>query len=179
MEQEHHLAGSDPVTPGLEQGHPLSEPVRKWFALLELSSDQPGLAANMSRDKMPGALFPQRYLCGLSKCILSSVTDMLSDTRVSQCHNANRLTFLLEFNIGLQAPWTLKIHFLPSLECRTLWSFSLLIIRESMEGELSGNQSHSLHVTVPEPDTDNQNLVLSIFLQLPNKQVYFYLSQSV
>ena len=49
MEQEHPLADLDPVSlsAGLEEGHPLSELMRKWLALLELSSDQPGLAANI------------------------------------------------------------------------------------------------------------------------------------
>lgn len=42
MQQGHHLADLDPVclSAGLEEGYPLSELMRKWLALLELSSDQ-------------------------------------------------------------------------------------------------------------------------------------------
>ena len=49
MESEHHLANLDPVSlsAGLEEGHPVSELMRKWLALLEFSSNQPSPAANI------------------------------------------------------------------------------------------------------------------------------------
>ena len=89
VEWEHHLADLDPVSlsAGLKEGHPVSELMRKWLALLEFSSDQPSPAANIvqrirheARCTLPQQSLNYPWLPGLFTCCSLFSRSVVSDS---------------------------------------------------------------------------------------------------